>query len=377
MKQKIHPGRRKLLVVATAGTVAVAAGAMGVAATYARGLSNYKTIIRTTWRNGDIVDGSWITKQRELVRYATLAANSHNTQPWRFRILDRSVMVLPDIRRRLPAVDPDNHHLFASLGCAVQNMVEAAPSLGLRAVPTYDVAAQGIRVDLESAPHARTGLFNAVPHRQSTRTVYDGRPVPPEHLTLLQAAGSGPAVRMLLFTEQRDREKILSYLIAGNDAQMRDMAFVKELKSWIRFSYQEALSTRDGLFAKSSGSPVLPSFVGPSMFRFAFTRESENKKYVSHLRSSAGVVVFVSQNNSAVGWTEAGRCCQRFALQATALKIRHAFINQPVEVPAVRGQFATYLGISGQRPNLVMRFGYGAELPKSLRRPVEQVIFTS
>jgi hypothetical protein len=84
--------------------------------------------------------------------------------------------------------------------------------------------------------------------------------------------------------------------------------------------------------------------------------------------------VFVSDRNEPAGWVEAGRCCQRFALQATALRLRHAFINQPVEVAAVRGQFATYLGIGGRRPDLVMRFGYGPELPKSLRRPVERVI---
>jgi hypothetical protein len=53
---------------------------------------------------------------------------------------------------------------------------------------------------------------------------------------------------------------------------------------------------------------------------------------------------------------------------ATALQLRHAFVNQPVEVPAVRGQFATYLVIDGRRPDLVMRFGYGPELPRSLRR---------
>ena len=33
-------------------------------------------------------------------------------------------------------------------------------------------------------------------------------------------------------------------------------------------------------------------------------------------------------------WIEVGRACQRFALQATALGLKCAFINQPVEVPA-------------------------------------------
>ena len=56
----------------------------------------------------------------EFIRYATLAASGHNTQPWRFRIVDSSIEVLPDFSRRTPVVDPDDHHLFASLGCAAR-----------------------------------------------------------------------------------------------------------------------------------------------------------------------------------------------------------------------------------------------------------------
>jgi hypothetical protein len=43
---------------------------------------------------------------RDLIRYATLAANGHNTQPWLFRIDERRVEILPDLARRTPAVDP-------------------------------------------------------------------------------------------------------------------------------------------------------------------------------------------------------------------------------------------------------------------------------
>jgi hypothetical protein len=168
-----------------------------------------------------------------------------------------------------------------------------------------------------------------------------------------------------------------SYLVAGNSAQMDNAAFVEELKSWIRFSYGDALSTRDGLFSKSSGNPALPGWIGRLIFSQVFTKDGENSKYDNQLRSSAGVAVFVSDKDEPAYWAEAGRCCQRFALQATALQLRHAFINQPVEVSAVRGQFASYLGIGGRRPDLVMRFGYGPELPKSLRRPVEDVVLSA
>lgn len=52
----------------------------------------------------------------DLIRYATLAANSHNTQPWRFHPGGGKIDIRPDFARRTPAVDPDDHHLFVSLG---------------------------------------------------------------------------------------------------------------------------------------------------------------------------------------------------------------------------------------------------------------------
>jgi len=51
---------------------------------------------------------------RGLVHAATLAANSHNTQPWHFRIDEGQIGIHPDPARRCPAVDPDDHHLFVS-----------------------------------------------------------------------------------------------------------------------------------------------------------------------------------------------------------------------------------------------------------------------
>ena len=62
------------------------------------------------------------------------------------------------------------------------------------------------------------------------------------------------------------------------------------------------------------------------------------------------------------------------ALQATALGLCTAFINQPVEVPALRSQFSTYLGIGARRPDLAVRVGRGPRMPQSQRRPVEDVI---
>jgi hypothetical protein len=69
-----------------------------------------------------------------------------------------------------------------------------------------------------------------------------------------------------------------------------------------------------------------------------------------------------------------GQACQRFALQATALGLKHAFINQPVEVPTLRPELAALIGLPGRRPDVVMRFGFGPLMPYAPRRPVADVI---
>src|SRR6202521_2666437 len=101
---------------------------------------------------------------------------------------------------------------------------------------------------------------------------------------------------------------------------------------------------------------------------------SQNERYARQIRNSAGIAVFVSDTSDKARWVEAGRCYERFALQATALGIRNAFLNQPVEVGSVRPQFAAALGLGNLRPDLVVRFGRGPTLPLSMRRPVASVL---
>ena len=131
---------------------------------------------------------------------------------------------------------------------------------------------------------------------------------------------------------------------------------------------------RDGLYSKASGNPNIPSWVGDVAFCWLLTGKSQYYKYARQVRSSAGIAVFVGQAAYEAHWVEVGRCHERFALQATALGIRNAFLNQPVEVAALRPPFAAALGLSGQRPELVVRFGRGAAMPRSLQRPVEAVL---
>lgn len=314
-------------------------------------------------------------KPRDLIRFATLAANSHNTQAWKFRAGDGRIDILPDLARRTPAVDRDDHHLFASLGCAAENLSIAAAAHGLPGEVTFDARGGGaVRFDYAAGAIRDATLCDAISLRQSTRADYDGSEVSGADLATLAGAAKVPGVDLVLITDRARINQVRDLIIAGNTAQIADAAFVAELKHWLRFNPREAFATGDGLFSATSGNPALPDWLGPLMFDWAFTAKAENEKIARQISSSAGIAVFVAARADPAGWVQAGRACQRFALQATSLGLKHAFLNQPVEVATLRPDLAALLGMLGRRPDLVMRFGRGPVMPYSARRPVDAVM---
>ena len=314
-----------------------------------------------------------------LVAEATMAASSHNTQPWRFEMGQDRIRILPDFNRRCPVVDPDDHHLYASLGCAAENLVVAAASKGWDAV--VEVRSSGnvhaVEVTLKPGTPVASPLADAIRRRQCTRKAFDGRRVPADELALIERAASGAGVSPILITERAKLETVADWVAQGNTVQLRDLRWREELVSWIRFNEREARRSLDGLWSRTSGNPEMPRALGRLLLPLVLTPRSQNRKDVPWMTSSAGVLVFVSDVDDVVHWIEAGRCYERFALQATALGIRNAFINPPVEVGALRSQFAAWLGVGSKRPDLVVRFGYGPEMPRSLRRPVAEVLATA
>lgn len=317
-----------------------------------------------------------------LVHYATRAANSHNTQPWLFRRTGSGVSIAPDFRRRTPVADADNHHIFASLGCACENLALAAHAAGrgasVRFHETQNVEHEAhVEVDLArhgSAKGPGGPLFEAILQRQCTRSIYDGIPVANATLQTLEAAARVDGCRVLMIAQRSRMEQALDLIVAANNQQVEDPLFAAELQSWLRFNAAHAIEKSDGLYSACSGNPALSDWLGGLLFRLAFTPRSENERYVRQLRSSAGLAVFVSDKDDQAHWVQAGRSYQRFALQATALGVRHAFVNQPVEVAAFRPQVAAWLGLGDRRPDLIVRYGYAPPMPRSLRRPVSDVI---
>jgi hypothetical protein len=272
---------------------------------------------------------------RDLIRYATLAPNGHNTQPWRFRTVENGLAILPDFDRRTPVVDPDDHHVFVSLGCATENLAIAAGATGRAGDLAFDPSGGGKVL-------FRFGTANGA-----------------SDLRLLAAAATIPGVDLVLITERPQMDRLRDLVIAGNTTQIGDTAFVTELKHWLRFS-------------AASGNPALPEWMGPWLFDRVFTVKAETARDSAQIASSAGIAVFVGAEVDPASWMQVGRACQRFALFRPPTARGGTGMNPR---RSVRGRIAGLLGVllAGGAALIGWRFrsGHGLCCPAGKTMPAD------
>lgn len=316
----------------------------------------------------------------ELIYKATLAPSGHNTQPWKFSVNRNIILIYPDFDRTLPVVDTDNHALYISLGCALENLVISAKQDGLISSVDYfseDEAEECIRVTLtDESTQKEKELFEAIPVRQSNRSMYDKRKISSVDIEKLLQANNSETISVKTFdTKGKEVEPVIKLVKEACEIQFNDKHFVEELISWIRFKKSEVRTKKDGLSAKVIGFPNVPRWLGRLILKTFVKPESEASKTEKQIRSSSHLFLFVCNENEKRDWVETGRIFQRIALTAASLGIAHAHLNMPCEVESVREKLSALLNLKNEeQPLLLIRLGYADEMPRSLRRPIDEVL---
>ena len=140
---------------------------------------------------------------RSAVELATRAPSVHNSQPWRWRIGDRTVHLYADVQRWLPVTDADGRDLLVSLGAVLHHLRVALAASGLRATvhrfPNPDEPDHVAAVELQPRVPAEPdlGLAAAIVARRSDRRCYSDWEVPSLLVTELisRAAEQGATLR--------------------------------------------------------------------------------------------------------------------------------------------------------------------------------------
>ena len=329
--------RRTVLKIAGA-TAALAGGAVAARAWQQGVFSVGQGPAYDPWR-------TWRADQPEgptrLVRAAILAANPHNSQPWRFRVRDTIVDVFADTERNIGTIDPYRREMYVGLGCAVENLVLAAERYGyavdVTLLPDAANAAHAARVALVPSTPKESALFDAISARHTDRGPYDiDRPVSGETLTKLAGLGPDlPQVSVLWFTTEPDRRRVGELIVAATEAIVADSQQSGDSAKWFRSSWGEIQQLRDGITLDAQSLPpfinVMAKILPP------LSQEQSDQAWLRatrdrHVATAAafGLIVVPDTNDNA--WRiRGGRLWQRMHLWATTQGLSMQPLNQMSE----------------------------------------------
>ena len=332
-------------------------------------------------------EADWPTLSRRVVALATLAANAHNTQPWKFRILKERVEIHPDWSRQLLASDPTGRQLWLSLGASLENLLVALASRGLIGSAALD-SSEGerhlfIHVNIRDAAAASDTnaqrLVTAIPLRRTCRHVFKANPIPHD-VILSERSESKDLVHIASVTDATAIRSTADLAAAATRDAFSQTPFRRELSHWVRNNFTKQ---SDGMPGFANGVPNLPSFLGSTLIRFVNIGKKQAADEHAWITSSPLLTVLSTAKDDPESWIAAGQLLKRFALIGTAKGLAYSIIESPIEIATYRPKLTALitnyqLPITSPLPQVLMRFGHCDKPHRPTpRRPLEHVITLS
>lgn len=329
---------------------------------------------------------------RAVVAAAVLAANPHDSQPWKFRLGDHAIDVHLDRARALGPVDPFLRQMHLGIGCALENLVVGATGQGLLAVPdlfpSRSDATLAARVSLTGDDRAPSEHLDLIRRRHTNRGPYDPARLTSQVEEALRRQQRHPDTSLLFFEATSVVGRAFSEaILASTEALLQDDVFMRATDSWFRWTPREVAANRDGPSLAGAGlSPALrvAAQLGPRQSKEQFRLSWLASTRDVHLASAAAFgVIGVRDPARPEQLVEAGRLWQRVHLEATRHGLGLQPLDQWLEVldrARQRGSappFTPGVGFASPDHAPVMMFRAGMPLREALpsaRRPLDDVL---
>lgn len=308
---------------------------------------------------------------RSLVEYAVLAPSSHNTQPWYFTVSEDAIDLYADRTRALPVNDPDDRELVISCGCALMNLRVAAARAKVpvhtRILPDGESGDLLATVGISSVPAEQTAeaeLFPAIIGRRTYRKRFAEKQVPEVVVAALSTAASEEGAWFEAITWEQARQDVAALVTEGDSIQWADPSWRRELAAWMH-----PRRKGDGL--------TVPGLIAPVAQAVVRTFDMGNGVGAKDRQLAEGsplLAVLGTDGDGVAEWMSVGQALQRVLLTAYQAGLQASYLNQPIQVPALRPKIEHILTSAGL-PQILLRLGYpDGEIPATPRRRLDEVI---
>lgn len=339
--------------------------------------SNYEM-----WGKSKFEGKSFLEFSQDLISVSSLAASSHNTQPWHFVVSEKSQSITLKLNneRVLSVSDVNKRQAIISCGCALENMRVALDYHGVKYSLTInsDISSETIaeikihdNLAIKKNKQLQT-IFDSIFTRRVNRSKCTDKKVPDEFLDLIMKDEYGLEIRTIKdmvtknaiseIQEQADR------FVLGNDK------FRKELGEWLlpnsTDSYLGMPGSTFGLKDVEAEKIHKQLLSGKLDYDLASGVAVSDRQRIQ----TSPLLLVITGKDTKEDWIKTGCLWQKIALIAESMGISVAVSAAIVEVPLLSKMMSVRLGTTS-RPLMITTIGYATEeRPHSPRLPVSQLI---
>ncbi len=357
--------RRKFLKLIGGGTVIAAAGSTGFAVT-----RTPKTAL-APWENAS----TYTEPRKRALAHALLAPNPHNRQPWLVELVGEDTVILHrDETRDLPETDPFHRQLFIGLGCFVELMVIAASADGYAVETT--LFPEGDAGPVAKAVFQKGSspdlLAVQIQHRRTCREPFVDQPLSAEVAAKLSDFA-------MVITDKPQVDQLHTLTWDAFKIETHTNRTMTESADLMRIGKAEINRNPDGL---NMQGPVIEALYRSGLVSKDAMLDTASagfqsflKDYKGMLMSTPAFVVLTSPSNTRTEQVNSGRRWLRLNLKTTELGLSLHPVSQALqEYPEMADHYAnahTLLAQPGETVQMLGRLGYGPEVAKSPRWPLE------
>lgn len=333
----------------------------------------------------------------KALTYSLNAPNPHNTQAWKFKVLnEKEVLFFVDETRLLPATDPPARQIHIGCGSFIAVFRMAARSLGFEAKVDYLPEGSYTFSEIGSKPVARLALvagsasadplFKHIYSRQTNRANYHGSLVSNSEFDTIQKLAQQQHADVSIINTADKLDPLLKNLYRGMEVECYDWNAYDESRVWFRVK-DDIAAKKDGINLRVNGIKGIKRWIAEAILS-GYSKKAwhDEGSIVSYLKShydavmsSKGVVTFTTATNELPDWLKAGEDYARFQFAAYDSGFYIHPLSQVLqEFPSMNklnAEFNQLVGVQAPaKVQMVVRIGRGKPLEYSYRRNTRNLI---
>ncbi|PQJ79228.1 Acg family FMN-binding oxidoreductase [Polaribacter porphyrae] len=335
----------------------------------------------------------------KAIAYGVSASNPHNTQAWKFKIVNElELLLFIDATRILPETDPTTRQIHIGCGCFLETASIGMTQEGFASKIYYFPEGDYEKKELGTLPIAKlilkkninvisSNLNTVLLHRKTSRLQFSDDVISNSTWKNILELIGYKHNEIQLFTDVQFLSKIKPILSEGMKIESYCYRTNEESRKWFRENDDRIESKRDGINLPGNGIFGIKKWFAEKKLKGLESKEWNNKKTINYtlkshdkkVTSSTNIITIKSKTNTMLDWVKAGQDYTRLQLACLA----NDFFTHPLsqvlqefeEMKTLRKKFKKSMQVKeNEKIQMVVRVGKSKEPYFSYRRRINDMV---